>query len=245
LFSRAGVVAIFEARGGSLEQTEGTISSSDSWTDEQIVARILAGETELFELIVRRHSRKLYRVAIAVLRHDSDAEDIVQDTFCSAFQHLGQFAQRASFSTWLTRIALYRALGDLRSKRREVPMEDEEGRPLSAFVHRGPNPEQMFYAQEKAMVLNSAIEALPANYRRVLLMRDIAEVDTATTARNLRLTQTNVKVRLHRARTMLRRESAQSLGCLQRSFLAPRKGSQESLRGARANGAQPGARESH
>ena len=183
---------------------------SDCRTDEQIVARILAGEAELFEIIVRRHSRKLYRIAIAVLHNDSDAEDVVQDAFCSAFQHLAQFAQRASFTTWLTRIALYRALANLRSKRREVPLEDEEGQPLSLFVHRGPNPEQAVYAKERAMVLKSVIKTLPASYRSVLLMRDFDEVDTATTARKLRLTPTNVKVRLHRARSLLRRESVRA-----------------------------------
>ena len=190
-----------------MEQTETQGAGTNSWTDEEVVSRILAGQTELFELIVRRHSRKLHRVAIAVVRNEGDAEDVVQDAFCSAFQHLSQFAQRASFTTWLTRIALYRALAHLRSKRYEVPLEDGEGHPRATFVHRGPNPEQMFCSNERTRILHSAIQALPPHYRRVLLMRDIDEVDTAATARKLRLTPTNVKVRLHRARTMLRRES--------------------------------------
>jgi RNA polymerase sigma-70 factor, ECF subfamily len=185
-----------------------SVSALNGCTDEQIVARVLGGETELFEVIVRRHSRKLYRVAISVVRNDSDAEDIVQDTFCSAYQHLDQFAGRANFTTWLARIALYRALADVKSRRREVPLEDDLGQQLPTLTHRGPSPEQTVGSNEAVQVLHSAIQALPENYRRVLLMRGIDEIDTATTARKLRITETNVKVRLHRARTMLRRGSA-------------------------------------
>jgi RNA polymerase sigma-70 factor (ECF subfamily) len=187
------------------------VSALNGCTDEQIVARVLGGETELFEVIVRRHSRKLYRVAISVVRNDSDAEDVVQDTFCSAYQHLAQFAGRASFTTWLARIALFRALADMKSRRREVPLEDDQGQPLPALTYLGPSPEQTVHSNEAVQVLHSAIQELPDNYRRVLLMRDIDEIDTATTARKLRITETNVKVRLHRARTMLRRESALTL----------------------------------
>lgn len=187
------------------------LSGSSSSTDEEIIARVLAGETELFEVIVRRHSRKLYRVAISVVRNESDAEDIVQDTFFSAYQHLGQFAGRANFTTWLCRIALYRALADLRSRRRELSLDEEPEQQFPALAHRGPNPEQSLCAKEAARLLHSAIRAMPENYRRVLLMRDLDEVDTATTARELHLTETNVKVRLHRARTMLRRQSASAL----------------------------------
>jgi RNA polymerase sigma-70 factor, ECF subfamily len=183
----------------------------ETCSDEQIVARILGGEIELFEIIVRRHSRQLYRVAISVLRNDCDAEDVVQDTYVSAYQHLKQFAGRANFITWLTRIALYRALARLRSRRREVPLDDDQTREWLWLVHRGPSPEQNLSARETAKLLNSAIRALPENYRRVLVLRDIQEIDTAATARQLRISETNVKVRLHRARAMLRQESAPAI----------------------------------
>jgi RNA polymerase sigma-70 factor (ECF subfamily) len=183
----------------------------ETCSDEEIVARILGGESALFEVIVRRHSRLLYRVALSVLRNDSDAEDVVQDTYVSAFQHLTQFAGRANFITWLTRIALYRALARLRSRRREVSLDDDQTRERLWLVHRGPSPEQNLCARETAHLLNSAIRSLPENYRRVLVLRDIQEIDTATTARQLRISETNVKVRLHRARTMLRQESAPAI----------------------------------
>jgi len=187
------------------------VPGANSCSDEQVVSRVLAGETELFEVIVRRHSRKLYRVALSILRSEGHAEDVVQDTLCSAYQHLTQFAGRSAFVTWLTRIALYRALAEGRARRFEVPLENDEGKPIPVLAYPGRNPEQAAYANESVRVLHSAIRALPENYRRVLLMRDIDEMDTETTARKLRITKANVKVRLHRARTMLRRESATAL----------------------------------
>jgi RNA polymerase sigma-70 factor, ECF subfamily len=191
--------------------TANTNPAMEFCSDEEIVTRILGGEIELFEVIVRRHSRHLYRVAISVLRNDGDAEDVVQDTYVSAYQHLKQFAGRANFVTWLTRIALYRSLAKLRSRRREVPLDDDQTREWLWLVHRGPSPEQNVSAAQTAHLLNSAIRALPENYRRVLVLRDLEEVDTATTARQLRISETNVKVRLHRARNMLRHSSASAI----------------------------------
>ena len=178
----------------------------DSATDEEIVSQILAGEVHLFEVIVRRHTPRLLRVAVSVLRNDYDAEEVVQDTLVSAYQHLRQFAGRAKFTTWLTRIALYKALARASSRLREVRLDNEQGEEPSWLVYRGPTPEQSLSASETASLLGTAIQALPETYRRVLVMRDIHEVNTETAARTLKITETNVKVRLHRARAMLRRE---------------------------------------
>ncbi len=178
----------------------------ESVSDEEIVARVLAGELHLFEVIVRRHTQRLLRISLSVLRNDSDAEEVVQDSYVSAYQHLRQFAGRAKFATWLTRIALYKALARASARLREVPLDNELGEEPAWLVHRGPSPEQSFSARETAALLRSAIETLPELYRRILVMRDLDEVNTENAARELRITQTNVKVRLHRARAMLRRE---------------------------------------
>ncbi len=175
-------------------------------SDEEIVARILAGEVHFFELIVRRHNRRLLRVAMSVVRNEGDAEEVVQDTYVSAYQHLAQFAGRARFLTWLTRIALYKALARASSRSREVRLENEEGQEPAWLVHRGLSPEQKLSADETASLLGAAIEALPETYRQVVVLRDLEELDTESAARQLRITETNLKVRLHRARTMLRRE---------------------------------------
>src|SRR5215472_8478608 len=78
--------------------------------DEEAVSRVLQGETGLFEIIMRRYNQRLFRVARAILRNDSEAEDVVQDAYVRAYQHLSQFAGKSTFSTWLTRIAIHEAL---------------------------------------------------------------------------------------------------------------------------------------
>ena len=85
-------------------------TSQEPLSDEEVVARVLAGETGMFEIVMRRHNQRLYRVARAILRNDGEAEDVMQDAYVRAYEHLDQFAGRAKFSTWLTRIAVHEAL---------------------------------------------------------------------------------------------------------------------------------------
>ena len=89
--------------------TDGAISQ-EPLSDEEVVTRVLAGETGMFEIVMRRHNQRLYRVARAILRNDGEAEDVMQDAYVSAYEHLDQFAGRAKFATWLTRIAVHEAL---------------------------------------------------------------------------------------------------------------------------------------
>ena len=100
----------------------------EQWTDEEIVERVLAGEVELFELIMRRYNQRLYRTARAILRNDTEAEDVIQDAYVRAY-HLRQFEGRAQFSTWLTRIAVHECLARVHYKTRMLELEampDEE-----------------------------------------------------------------------------------------------------------------------
>ena len=85
-------------------------TSQEPLSDEEVVARVLAGQTAMFEIVMRRHNQRLYRVARAILRNDGEAEDVMQDAYVRAYEHLDQFAGRAKFSTWLTRIAVHEAL---------------------------------------------------------------------------------------------------------------------------------------
>src|SRR5512142_2384664 len=95
----------------------------EAWTDEQVVERVLAGETAAFEVLMRRYNQRLYRVARAILRDDAEAEDVMQDTYVRAYQHLDQFAGRARFSTWLTRIAVHEALARVQRRTRVASMD--------------------------------------------------------------------------------------------------------------------------
>ena len=187
---------------------QSTILARVEESDEQIVSRVLAGDRESFELLVRRHSTRLMRAAMSILRNQAEAEDVVQDALVSAYQHLGQFAGRAKFSTWLTRIAVHRALEVAAQGHREKAVDlDDPGTHLP-LVSAQRGPEERLAAGECAELLRQALERLPARYREVLIVRYLHEFDTAEAAERLRISEANVKVRLHRACAMMRRQAA-------------------------------------
>jgi RNA polymerase sigma-70 factor (ECF subfamily) len=177
-------------------------------SDEAVVTRVLAGETGMFEIVMRRHNQRLYRVARAILRNDGEAEDVMQDAYVRAYEHLGQFAGRAKFSTWLTRIAVHEALArQHRGNRFEEleSMSEQQGDPMDRFASIAPNPEQQASNTEIGRLLEEAVEKLPDDYRTVFMLRDVEEMSTTDAADVLDITEENVKVRLHRARVLLRK----------------------------------------
>jgi RNA polymerase sigma-70 factor (ECF subfamily) len=180
----------------------------EAWTDEQIVERVLAGETALYEIVMRRYNQRLYRAARAILRDDAEAEDVLQDTYVRAYQHLSQFAGRARFSTWLTRIAVHEALARVEKRQRfeAVADIDLEGNREPMLMSKLPDPESRAMQVELTHLLEESILSLPAVYRTVLMLRDIEEMNTAETAAALEIKEENVKVTLHRARVLLRKE---------------------------------------
>jgi RNA polymerase sigma-70 factor, ECF subfamily len=177
-------------------------------SDEEVVVRVLAGETAMFEIVMRRHNQRIYRVARAILRNDGEAEDVMQDAYVRAYEHLHQFAGRAKFSTWLTRIAVHEALArQRRSKRYEEvgPTSEREGDPMDRFASLTPNPEQQMSNSELRRLLEQAVEKLPDAYRAVFMLREVEDMSTTDAAYALEITEENVKVRLHRARALLRK----------------------------------------
>src|SRR5437667_8964119 len=116
----------------------------EGWTDEEVIERVKAGDTALYEIIMRRYNQRLYRVARAILRDDAEAEDVLQDAYVRAYQHLEQFAGRAPFSAWLTRIAVNEALGRLRLRKRNQQLDDKDpdGELSMNMVETSPDPEQ-------------------------------------------------------------------------------------------------------
>ena len=185
-----------------------TLKSAGALSDEEVVERVLAGETELYEVVMRRYNTRLYRVTRAILRNDGEAEDVMQDAYVRAFQHLQQFAGRSKFSTWLTRIAVHEALGRVRKARRvgEWDAMNENKQESLEAPRAGSNPESEAASNELSRLLEQAIESLPESYRTIVMMRDVEEMSTAETAACLSLTEENVKVRLHRAHGLLRKE---------------------------------------
>src|SRR5579883_522668 len=140
------------------------IAGNQELKDEEIVARVLAGETFLFEIIMRRYNQRLYRASRAILRNDAQAEDVVQDTYVRAYQHLAQFAGKAMFSTWLIRIAVHEALARVRNlKRYQEPeaMPDDKEDKMDRFASPAPDPERQASSSETRMLLERWIEELP------------------------------------------------------------------------------------
>lgn len=179
----------------------------EEWTDEQVIERVLAGEAALYEIIMRRYNQRLYRVVLAILRDDTEAEDVMQEAYVRAYRHLAQFEGRSQFSTWLIRIAVHEALARRRrNSRLEQFAEGDEGNVAMNLPAHGPDPEQHASRSEVSQLLEKAILALPENYRAVLMMRDIEEMSTADTAAALSISEENVKTRLHRGHALLRRE---------------------------------------
>lgn len=184
-------------------------------SDDEVVRRVLGGESALFEALVRRYNQRLYRAARATLRDDTEAEDVMQHAYVEAYLHLGQFAGRAQFSTWLTRIAVYEALARARRRGREAranakPATEED--PMSSLRSSGPDPEEQASKGEVRALLESAIRGLPPAYRFVFVFREVEGLSTAETAECLEVSEQVVKTRLHRARALLRKELFQRAG---------------------------------
>lgn len=181
----------------------GALARAAQASDDEVVARVLAGELALFEVLMRRHDERLARVARAILGDDGDVDDVLQDAWLAAYRHLAGFEGRARFSTWLTRIARNVAF-DRRRRRARVLCCDPaaEAGPL-ALAHAD-DPEQARAARELAERLERAIDALPAPYREAYVLRQVQGLDTREAAACLALPPATLKTRLHRARTLLR-----------------------------------------
>jgi RNA polymerase sigma-70 factor (ECF subfamily) len=188
--------------------TTGAITSAASaLSDDEVIRRVKAGEKALFEVIMRRYNQRLYRVTRSILGDDTEAEDVTQDAYVRSYLHLDQFDGRAKFSTWLTKIAVHEALARLRKRERVVEIDAElgsmEGR--MKLESKAPSPEQEVLTNTIRIVLESAVERLPQSYRSVFVMREVEQMSTAETAESLDISEESVKVRLHRARALLRK----------------------------------------
>jgi RNA polymerase sigma-70 factor (ECF subfamily) len=170
-------------------------------TDEDLVARVIAGDTAQFASIVQRYNRRLFRLLRSILRDDAEAEDALQQAYLAAYRHLASFDGRARVSTWLTRIAIHEALARHRGKRRRALLQRGLAIEPPASSRR---PDEVMMRQQHASELERAIDALPHRYRVVVMMREVEELSTAEVAAALDLSEENVRVRLHRGRQLLR-----------------------------------------
>jgi RNA polymerase sigma-70 factor, ECF subfamily len=173
--------------------------------DEALVERLRRGESQLFEVLMRRHNQRLFRIARAIVRDDDDAEDVMQEAYVRAFTKLDQYQGRARFATWLTRIAVHEALARVR-QRRPVVNPDEE-----SVLSTMPSPEDAASNQELARVLEPMIDALPDVFRTVFVLRAVEGLEVAECAECLEIPEETVRSRYFRARQLLQRQFEQQL----------------------------------
>ncbi len=180
-----------------------SLEDVDTLTDERIVARVLGGETALFEQLMRRNNRRVYRAARAILRDDREAEDVMQDAYVRAYEHLRDFDGRARFSTWITRIAVHEAFARARRARRVHESLDSLPEDHVMPPTAEPTPEQRTSDVELRGVLERAIGRLPDDFRVVFVLRAVEEMSGTETATCLGIPEDTVKTRLFRARARL------------------------------------------
>jgi len=184
--------------------------------DAELVERLKTGDREAFGALLRRYQGKVYRLAMNMTRSPQDAEEVTQDVFLAVYRKIGDFDGRAAFSTWLYRVASNAALMKLRGRRSEPHLSIEEEGP--AFAPDGhfarpvadwsELPEDRLLSAERRRVLEQAIDALPPDYKAVVVLRDVEGLSNQEVAEILGATVLAVKSRLHRARLALRERLA-------------------------------------
>ncbi len=183
--------------------------------DETALLRaLIAGEPEAFAQAFETYADPIYRLALGLLRDESLAEDVVQDTFLTAIAKLKGFEGRSKLSTWLYRVAYNKSI-DLVRKRVDAPLPEDDPEldlgspPLpKVLVDWGMAPEEILADQEARGQLDRAIGSIPESLRAVFILRDIEQLSTAETAESVGISEGAVKVRLHRARLALRESLA-------------------------------------
>jgi RNA polymerase sigma-70 factor (ECF subfamily) len=186
-------------------------NSRDS--DAEIIQQVLAGNTALFELLMRRYNERIYRAARSIVRDEQEAEDVMQQAYVNAFTHLRQFNGSAQFSTWLTRIAINEALARVRRRGRYEALDDDLSN-VEPFMSTNPvqNPERQAFVGELRGLLEWAIDTLPDGMREVFVLRDVEGLSTAEVAASLDVSEDVVKTRLSRGRAALRRALLERTG---------------------------------
>jgi RNA polymerase sigma factor (sigma-70 family) len=183
----------------------------EGWSEGELIAAAKNGHGSAFGILCERHEEMILRVTFRITRNREDAEDAVQDSFLSAFVHLAGFDERSRFATWLTRIAINSALGQLRKKRgvREISMDEpsntEETRPQLELPDRTPDPEESYHRRERREIVDAAVGRLRPRSRKVVEVHQLGEFSMKETAQILGISMAAAKARMFHARAALRR----------------------------------------
>ncbi len=192
-----------------------TDSRAYTLSDNEVISRVLSGEKKLYEILLRRNNQILYRVIRSYLKEEEDIEDCMQNAYLKAYEKLHQFKRDAKFSTWLIRIAINEALARLKTKGKHIALHKSK----DYVAHTGileiadtnqVNPEKKVIRQEAKQMLENAIDKLGAKYKSVYVLREIEGMSIAEVSGCLQISNANVKVRLHRAKTKIKENLYQS-----------------------------------
>jgi RNA polymerase sigma factor (sigma-70 family) len=178
------------------------LTNTSTLSDEDIVARILKGEDYLFEGLMRKYNTRLYRISLSIINDDMEAEDIMQTAYINAYLHLSSFQSRSTFSTWLTRIIINESLLHKKKRTRGLQVVSAQ----KTIDYHNDTPLKNVMNKELKSILEQAVSKLPEKYRLVFVMREIQELSTNETMEILNLRESNVKIRLTRAKALLRNE---------------------------------------
>ncbi|MGH9711835.1 MAG: sigma-70 family RNA polymerase sigma factor [Candidatus Acidiferrales bacterium] len=185
----------------------------DPEDDLAIVERVLIGDRQAFESLVRKHERRVFRVTLAVTGNFEDAEEAMQNVFVKVFRHLDQFRKEARFTTWLTRIAVNEALQIRQGRKNLVSLDEPDSSGDREWPHRiecwRDDPEELCGKEELRRIVEEAVQSLPDIYREVFVLRDIEGLSAEEAATALELEIPALKSRLLRARLMMREKLAQ------------------------------------
>lgn len=178
--------------------------ATDTISDNEIIERILGGEKDLYALLIRKYNQRLYRVGMSIINDDAEVEDVMQVAYIKAYENLRKFKFKSGFSTWITRILVNESLLRLKKRKYSFNMNDEVMDNQIFQQHQTDSPLMKVINTELKKILEKAIRQLPEKYRTVFIMREIENMNVAETQECLHLSEVNVKVRLSRARAMLK-----------------------------------------
>ncbi|MEP6950804.1 MAG: RNA polymerase sigma factor [Ginsengibacter sp.] len=179
---------------------------ADTVSDNEIISRVLQSEKNLYANIVRRYNQRLYRVGMSIINDDAEVEDVMQVAYIKAYENLGKFEFKSAFSTWLTRILINESLLRMKKRKQILNINDDvvSDQIYQSQLVDSQTPLMNVVNSELKGILEKAIRRLPEKYRAVFVMREIENMNVAETRECLDLSEVNVKVRLNRAKAMLK-----------------------------------------
>jgi len=180
--------------------------ATDTISDYEIIAKVLGGEKDLYALLIRKYNQRLYRVGMSIINDDAEVEDVMQVAYIKAYENLRKFEFKSDFSTWITRILINESL--LRLKKRKQLLNINDDMISNQIYQQHPvdvqTPLMNVVNSELKVILEKAIQQLPEKYRTVFIMRELESMNVAETSECLELSEVNVKVRLNRAKALLK-----------------------------------------